>query len=1304
MQSYGIVHQLMKTILRLSLLVFLIATFVSITKGQNNYTLNALGTFGFNGDGSVRPGDPAYNLDANFNQRGLWCDPLSTNLVLVDTHSGSGGGGSVTGNVYVVNWVNGSSTVGLLSTNGIVQGNYADTGVAIADDGAVYLCNQVNVSTNVGTPFKIYRYSSVSDPNPPLVVYSNTISPSQRYGVSWSIRGAGTNTQILMGSMPGTTATNVVIFTTADGTNLTANIIGCTNVLSPNFNDGIAFGAGNTFWAKRVGAPLLYMSFDLTAKTAAVISSFGTTNISGVNNLAGLAVNTNLNLLAALEETGGAVAGGADRLWLFDISNLSKPPSLLAIRSFVPNNQNATAPMGYLTFGGQGTLLFANVVNNGLLGNTVDYVATPAPTYDLDLLGTNRVAVGQTAHFEARAYPAISTYQWFTNGVAVSGATNFYLDVTNVSLTDSGRVYQVVATNAGGFTASAQSLLSVLNPADLYHLNLLWRYGPAQTNFFIGTGTGTPTERTIAYNSVSNQLIVVQRSTASSAIVRLYVVDPNTGQFLYNLKTNGITGAANIPLCGAACAADGAFYACSGSTASDPNFRVYRWADTGSNTLPVIVFGTNTFLTSPSGNPAQGVTTAQFRWGDNLDASGSGTDTQLIVDNQDATTFRYMGILRPSDSTMTNWGSKGFVLQNAGGGTQIGRSLQFSGNGSFYQHRYGVGGAPLVGSTYTITDPDPSFSPVAVSGLGMIAFTNNGGVGADWTYNKIGAAVNFTFGGTVAGASPDTLDLYDLGAPDTPVLINRYNFPVNAVANNNRISQVIMTTNYCFALDAGNGIMGFQVASGPIPKPIILTQPTNLRMIQGGSGTLGVTVDQTVTYQWYRNGVGVLNATNASLVFTSAQTYTNGNYTVIAGNVNGSVTSVVASVTVSLAQDNYSLTPVWSVGAGTQPFIAYSGNANTPNERSIAYNAMSNQLIVVHCPVSSTAFTNFVLDASSGALLYTMDVSGITHVGPSEVSGSNPIDLVSAGCSDDGALFVGNETPNAGGGVSSPDPSKAYRIYYWSNTAPTTTALNVFIGDPANQTGVNYRYGDDLAVRGSGTNTELIVSSGDGAYAAILKPTDASLATFSNFPYASQLGSGSIGRSLQFASGTNVWQKRKGAPLKFSGYDTNLQTSVVLSNLNFSTTLGGVTVDLSRSLAIGVDYVGSASTPDGLAIYDISDPTAPMFIARYSFPANQAGNANFIGQVIIVGNKVWALDANSSLAMFTINGPPLTITPAGTNVVINWPLFSGFTLQSTPSLAPPVTWSTVGTGTIVNGKYAVTNAASASSLYYRLVK
>ncbi len=1318
------------------LLSFVLFSLSGTLQAQSNFTLNPLTTFGGNADGSIRPGDQPWVSAPNgvgtqpgdlpgatngFNQRGISYDPVSRSLVYVDTHSGSGGSGTIVPNagIYILDSTNGT-VITTLNTNGIAGGAYTHVGAVVADDGVVYVCNQVTVSTNISTPFRIYRWNSVSSVDPPVVAFSGNLSPAQRYGESIDIRGSGAGTEIIIGSMPGTTATNVVIFTTADGTNFTANVIGCTNVLSANFNDGIAFGTNNTFWAKRIGAPLLYLSYDLAAKTAQTLAVFNATNMPGFLNLGALAVDNVNHLLAAMEQVGGSVTSGPERIWLFDISNPTKAPVALNFRDYAPNNQNATAPLGYLDFGGG--RLFANNVNNGLLASTVDLVATPLPIILRDLPATNRVAVGQTAHFEVQAYPNITSYQWRTNSVDVTGATNFFLDVPNVQTNDSGRVYSVVITNPAGSTNSANSVLAVVNPADLFHLRLLWSFAANQTNYFTNpAGAGVPDERSLAYNALSNQLLVVRRTGVN---VSIFVVDPDTGQFLYTMNTNGLfltSGATgvNIPLLYICVAADGAVYACNSCLNTDAqvaNFKIYRWADSSTNSYPTNIW---------TGNPAPQVTTAAFRWGDTMDVRGSGANTQIILDNQENAAFRFVSVLRPSGSDLNQtWTAKGFVLQNNQGGATIGRSLQFGVGDTFWQKRYQVAGAPLVQSSFAINDPDPVLAPVVLSATGLPLFTN-GAVGIQFGLN-LAAAVSFSAALASAGTTPDTLDLYDLSVPQTPVALNRYNFPVNHLQNNNAVAEVIFGTNsvsgtnYVFALDANNGIMGLTLSSGPVPPPTILSQPKNQRVVQGVAFSLGVVLDSRADVQWQKQGgagfTNLVAATNTTYTVNNSLASDSGNYRVIAANSSGSVTSTVASLLVSLPQDNYSLSQIWTATPPGQGYVSTDGGPNTPKERSIAYNALSNQLLIVRGVVQGNPSTYVpevhVVDANTGTELYTLNVSGVFIGTESELAGSNPLNLTSIAAAEDGNIYACNEVPNGGGGLIHSD-SKLFRVYRWTNSAPTTPAVQIFVGDPAGQTNINLRWGDVMTVRGSGTNTEILFDDqAVGSFAGMLKPADDTLNSFTNYPLNITTGGGSIGRSIQFQTGTNFWQKRKGQGLVLTGFNTNTQTGVqVVKYDNFTLTLGGVAVDPIRNLAIGVDFVGNATaTPDAVALYEISDPNTPMLISRYNFPITpQVGNVNFVCSTVIGGGKVFSLDGNNGIAAFNIVAPasprpPLNIARSGATVLLSWSTnHSGFTLQASPSVAVPTNWTNVSTGTIVGDQYIVTNALDTAS-FFRLIK
>ena len=116
------------------------------------------------------------------------------------------------------------------------------------------------------------------------------------------IRGAGANTQIIFGSRTfGTvTGTNVAIFTTVDGTNFTPVVLN-TDSASENYGDGIAFGSGNTFWAKSTSKPLVHMSFNLATSNAVTLQSLSASNLAKASNLGPIAVDNSRNLLAAID-------------------------------------------------------------------------------------------------------------------------------------------------------------------------------------------------------------------------------------------------------------------------------------------------------------------------------------------------------------------------------------------------------------------------------------------------------------------------------------------------------------------------------------------------------------------------------------------------------------------------------------------------------------------------------------------------------------------------------------------------------------------------------------------------------------------------------------------------------------------------------------------------------------------------------------------------------------------------------------------------------------------------------------------
>jgi len=106
--------------------------------------------------------------------------------------------------------------------------------------------------------------------------------------------------------------------------------------------------------------------------------------------------------------------------------------------------------------------------------------------------------------------------------------------------------------------------------------------------------------------------------------------------------------------------------------------------------------------------------------------------------------------------------------------------------------------------------------------------------------------------------------------------------------------------------------------------PSITAQPLSQTVAEGSTATLSVTASGTapLRYQWRFNGTNLPGATNAALVFVSAQLVNSGNYSVMVTNIAGSVTSLVATVTVSIVDtDGDGLPDVWEDAHNLNKFV-----------------------------------------------------------------------------------------------------------------------------------------------------------------------------------------------------------------------------------------------------------------------------------------------------------------------------------------------------------------------------------------------
>jgi uncharacterized repeat protein (TIGR01451 family) len=144
----------------------------------------------------------------------------------------------------------------------------------------------------------------------------------------------------------------------------------------------------------------------------------------------------------------------------------------------------------------------------------------------------------------------------------------------------------------------------------------------------------------------------------------------------------------------------------------------------------------------------------------------------------------------------------------------------------------------------------------------------------------------WTFGGaSVAGATAATLTLANV--------------------------QTSQAGNYAAVISNMAGSVTSAVATLTVlVPPSVVAQPTNQTIVAGANATFRVSASGTapLSYQWMANGATVAGATATSFVLNNVQTNQSGGYCVVITNSAGSITSLLANLTV-LVPPSFTLMP-----------------------------------------------------------------------------------------------------------------------------------------------------------------------------------------------------------------------------------------------------------------------------------------------------------------------------------------------------------------------------------------------------------
>jgi hypothetical protein len=154
--------------------------------------------------------------------------------------------------------------------------------------------------------------------------------------------------------------------------------------------------------------------------------------------------------------------------------------------------------------------------------------------------------------------------------------------------------------------------------------------------------------------------------------------------------------------------------------------------------------------------------------------------------------------------------------------------------------------------------------------------------------------------------------------------------------------------------------------TGTTIAPFIITNPSSQSVSDGANVTFTVLAggDPTLTYQWKKDGVSIVGATNESLNLTGVTSADNGSYTVVVTNSSGTATSTAATLTVAASLTVYYYygdTDYYAALSVGTDAITYNGNFTITTGSSISVpfpvGAEINKYEVVKVPIGESVKT-----------------------------------------------------------------------------------------------------------------------------------------------------------------------------------------------------------------------------------------------------------------------------------------------------------------------------------------------------------
>ena len=715
----------------------------------------------------VAPGDRVYVESGNL-LRGLAYDPVgkyvaitprqgSPKVILLDAATGADGSEDPSLGV--------PRTLSFADANGdtiLTGGTFTLNLIGAGTDGALYACN---LATSAAQPVRIYRWAKADVAEPVSLAYGGTVATDLglvagtandvRFGDAFAVRGAGTSTELLLGSRTGK---YLLVFRTTDGVNFTPTAY-TTDLSSGTAGLGLAWGPGNTVFTDINTSNLRRLELVEATKTARTLNSYAT----GIIPLSSANIATD-----AAAKRLAAVDIAAHNVRVYDISDPAAPVQIGSPLPFPAANGNGNGT-GAAAFSND--TLFALETNNGLLAALIQIQLTAPSVATQPTGGSPYVGTSFSLSVGAQGSAPLS-YQWLRNDAPVAGATQASLNLTSLTTNQSG-AYAVIISNGAGSITSNPANVVVREPFTTGVLTPAWRILAGERD----TLNTDSTQRGLAYNPVSGNLLYVSRSGGNSVVV----LDPATGAEKHRLATTdgdgiNVVAGGTIPANMIGVAEDGAVYLSNLNlpvAGSGAILRVYRWDSDAQGVGPTVI--------EVADLPAD------VRFGDTFAVRGRGDSTELLYGSRSASSFAVVTITGGSTATTKVYTPNGVANGAFGLGVTFGPGNTVFGTAA---------GSPIVHVAFSPADGSATLA--RTYGAGLIP-TSVAHLAFDATRNLlVGTALE----------TPDNVLLYSLADIETPVLLDQELFPVDN-PNVNGTGALAFGGNRLFALDSNQGVFAY---------------------------------------------------------------------------------------------------------------------------------------------------------------------------------------------------------------------------------------------------------------------------------------------------------------------------------------------------------------------------------------------------------------------------------------------------------------------------------------------------------------